>query len=104
MNLKAKQSSKNYSPFTFDFDSLYDSLSPSLVITALRDAMDICRPTWSPNLKNWVLNLLHLSIESAVSVIREKFYRPKGGLPTGGSISVEGANITVFFCFITNVI
>ena len=97
MNVKAKQSSKNYSPFTFDFDSLYNSLSPSLVITALRDAMDTCRPTWSLNFKNWLLNLINLSIESAVGVFRGKFYRPKGGLPTGGSISVEAANITVFF-------
>ena len=97
LNTKAQQSSVHFSPFTFDFDSLYDRLSPDLVFEALKDAMNICRPTWDERFKTWLLDLVELSIESSVGIFREKFYKPKGGLPTGGSLSVEAANITVFF-------
>ena len=97
MNTKTKKLKKNLTPFTFDFDSLYDSLKPTLVLKALEDAMHTCRPEWDPNFKKWLLALVNLSIESAVGIFRGKFFKPKGKLPTGGSISVPAANITVYF-------
>ena len=57
MNADAKKCSKNFTPFTFDFDSLYDSLSPTLVLDALQDAMDICRESWSNGFKKWISEL-----------------------------------------------
>ena len=97
LNSKGKATGKNFTPFTFDFDSLYDSISPSLVFKALEDAMNTCRPNWEPSFKDWLLELVDLSIESAVGIFRGKFYKPKGKLPTGGSLSVPAANIAVYF-------
>ena len=46
-------------PFTFDFKSLYDSLSPCLVYEALEVAMDECRNEWSPEKKKWIIDLVN---------------------------------------------
>ena len=96
MNDKGKELRRNLNPFTFDFEALYDSLNPELVFDAIEDAMDVCREDWSYEFKCWLLDLVKLSIDSAVGEFQTKFYKPKGGLPTGGSLSVEVANITVF--------
>ena len=37
---KSKPDNKWWTPFTFDFESLYDKLSPDLVFEALHEAMD----------------------------------------------------------------
>ena len=97
MNDKGKELRRNLNPFTFDFEALYDSLNPELVFNAIEDAMDVCREDWSYEFKCWLLDLIKLSIDSAVGEFQTKFYKPKGGLPTGGSLSVEVANITVDF-------
>ena len=84
-------------PFTFDFAALYDSLNPKWVSEALQEAMHCCRPSWSKDFKNWILGLIQLSIDSSIGEFNGKFYKQKKGLPTGGSLIVEIANITVFF-------
>ena len=97
MNKAAKKKRRHFNPFTFDFDSLYDRLSPKLVLNALRKAMDQCRQSWTTEFKDWIIDLACHSIESSVGEFQGKFYRPKGGLPTGGSLSVQLANISVYF-------
>ena len=92
-----KKCSQNFTPFTFDFDSLYDSFSSTIVLDALQDAMDICRESWSNGFKKWISELVKLSIESAIGEFDGKFFKPKKGLPTGGSMCVELANIAVYF-------
>ena len=97
MNDAAKKKRRHLNPFTFDFDSLYDSLNPKLVLTALREAMDQCRSSWSTAFKDWIIDLACHSIESAIGEFQGKYYKPKKGLPTGGSLSVQLANIAVYF-------
>ena len=96
---KVKKSSKkrNFIPFTFDFESLYDSLDPDLVITALREAMDLCRSEWSQKFKDWIIDLVRLSIDGSIAEFRGFLFRQLKGLATGGSLIVEIANITVYF-------
>ena len=84
-------------PFTFDFDSVYDRLNPDTVLEALEDAIISCREDWSEGFTHWIINLVKLSIESAFGEFKGKYYKSKGGIPTGGSISVELANIAVYF-------
>ena len=88
---------KNVTPFTFDFESLYDSLDPELVKTALRAAMNSCRSHWPAELKDWILQLVQLSISASIGEFHGKFYKQRSGLPTGGSLIVEIANITVYY-------
>ena len=82
--------------FTFDFKALYDSLNQELVITALREAANECRPEWSPSFTEWLIDLVKLSLESSVGTFQDCWYKQKGGIPTGGSLCVQLANITVF--------
>ena len=96
-NEKAKVSKKSFNPFTFDFDSLYDSISPKLAFTALQDAMLSCRPSWSSEFQSWLLDLIAISIESSIGEFAGKLFKSRKGLPTGGSLIVQLANISVFF-------
>ena len=81
--------------FSFDVVSLYDSLSPALVLEALRYAITLLRPTWSLDFINWLYALINLSFEASFLVFRGKFYIGNYGIPTGGTLSVDLANITV---------
>ena len=87
----------NLKPFTFDFESLYDSLSPELVIKSLRHAINKCRHNWSPDFTEWLLSNVSLSMKSAIGTHKGKWFKPKKGIPTGGSLSVQIANIAVYY-------
>ena len=99
-NINETIQSKNFgqiSPFTFDFDSLYDSIKPDLVITAIRDAMNTCRKSWSEDFRDWIIESIKLSMKSAVGEFQNHFYKPLKGIATGGSLSVPSENIVVFY-------
>ena len=83
--------------FTFDFKSLYDTLKPALVKEAVKYAMDTCRPDWSDDLKNWILALIDFSLRASVAKYDDNWWKQKNGIPTGGSLCVQLANITVYF-------
>ena len=57
-NKLSRERKKSMKCFTFDFKSLYDSLDPMLVKEAITHAMDVSRPEWSTELKNWLLALI----------------------------------------------
>ena len=83
--------------FTFDFKALYDSLDPELVKEAVMDAMNTVRPEWSEGLKNWLLSLIDFSLKASVARYENTWYKQKNGVPTGGSLCVQLANITVYY-------
>jgi hypothetical protein len=88
---------KAFKCFTFDFASLYDSLSPPLVMKAVRHALGKVHPDWPQSKVDWLCSLIELSLQSSVGCFKGKWYRQKKGIATGGSICVELANITVFY-------
>ena len=94
---KVRKGGRHPTPFTFDFASLYDSLDPILVIKAVRDAIKTCRSNWSRSFADWLIDLILLSIDSGFGEFLGRFFRAVKGIATGGSISVELANITVYF-------
>ena len=83
--------------FSFDFKSLYDSLNIDLVIQAVRHAIEMTRPDWSEPFSEWIITLIHISFRSAVGKFKNDWYRQVNGIPTGGSLCVQRANITVFY-------
>ena len=91
------ETKKTFKPYTFDFESLYDSLTPELIIESLHYAMDTHRLNWSPEFKNWIIDNVKLGFQSAVGVFNDQWYRAVKGLPTGGSLSVQLANIAVYY-------
>ena len=88
---------KTISTSASDFKSLYDTLKPGIVIEALQVAMSECRPEWSDDFCDWVSKLVKRSLKSAVGKFEGSWYRQKKGIPTGGSLCVELANITVYY-------
>ena len=87
--------------FSWDFSALYDNLSPTLVITALKCAINECRPGWSVELVDWIIQLVELSLNSAFAKYGRSWYRSLIGIPTGGSLSVVLANIAVYYALRT---
>ena len=82
---------------TFDFKSLYDNLKPELVKEAVTHDMQTCRPGWSHAKRNWIIQLIDISLRASIGKFKEHFYLQKNGVPTGGSLCVQLANITVFY-------
>lgn len=82
---------------SIDIVSLYDSLRHELVMEALDDAMDCCRPDWSEDFRTWIKSLIQLSFESAVLKNDDQWYEVVNGVPTGGINSVDCGNIALFF-------
>ena len=83
--------------FSLDVVSLYDSLKHDLVLQALEDAMDNCRPDWTYGFREWLKQLVLLSFKSAVVKYEDNWYVSVNGVPTGGITSVDLGNIAVFF-------
>ena len=52
------------SGFTWNFSSLYDNLTPELVLEALIFAISELRPEWSASFVDWLLKLVNLSLKS----------------------------------------
>ena len=88
---------KKFKPFTFDFASLYDSLTPVLVKEAINYAIQRYKLHWEQNFIKWLLDIIDLSLSAGFGKFQDKWYRPKTGIPTGGNISVQLANIAVFY-------
>ena len=88
---------KQMRSFTYDFKSLYDNLQPSFVKEAVESAMIKCRPGWSPTKRKWILDLIDISLRASIGKFKDNFYRQKKGVPTGGSLCVQLANITVYY-------
>ena len=88
---------RNMKAFTFDFKSLYDNLKPALVKKAIEHAMQTCRPNWSRDKKKWVLKLVDISLRASVGKYKDQWYIQKNGVPTGGSLCVQLANIAVYY-------
>ncbi len=84
-------------PFSFDFKSLYDSIKPDLALEALEAAMNECRKEWSEEFKAWIIDLVKLSFKASVGQFESQWYRQKIGVPTGGSLCVQIANIAVYY-------
>ena len=59
--------------------------------------MDECRPDWTEPFKQWILTLIDFSLKASVAKYKESWFKQKHGIPTGGSLCVQLANITVFY-------
>ena len=55
-----------------------------------------CRPNWNQEKRKWVLDLIDISLRASIGKFKDKFYRQKKGVPTGGSLCVQLADITVY--------
>ena len=59
--------------------------------------MSESRPEWSEDMKCWIISLIDFSLRESVAEYDDCWWRKKNGIPTGGSLCVQLANITVFY-------
>ena len=83
--------------FGIDIVSLYDSLLHKLVMDALYDAMECCRPDWNDDFRIWVKDMVKLSFDSAVLKNGDQWYEVVNGVPTGDIIFVDCGNNALYF-------
>ena len=91
-----KDEKRQFKCFTYDFKGLYDSLDQEMVIESLKEAISECRPDWSEDFCNWLILLVQMSLKSSIGVFENVWYVQKGGVPTGGTLCVQLANIAVY--------
>ena len=63
------------SGFSWDICSLYDSLTPELVLEALSFAISEHRADWTPDFIDWLLECISLSLKSCFGKYGSKLYR-----------------------------
>ena len=72
-------------------------MNPDLVKEALRDAMMTTRKEWSADFCDWLIDLVDISLRSSIGCYENQWYAQKNGVPTGGSLCVQLANIAVYY-------
>ena len=58
--------------------------------------MESCRE-WDNGFQDWIIDLVDISLRSSVGMFEGAWYKQKIGVPTGGSLCVQLANIAVFY-------
>ena len=87
----------SWKTLSVDVVSLYDSLRHELVLEAIDDAMECCRPDWSADFRQWIKHLVQLSFDAAVLKNQDSWYEVVNGVPTGGISSVDCGNISLYY-------
>jgi hypothetical protein len=73
-------------------ESLYPSIQPELALLAIHEALEQDKTT-DKNTKNAIEMFIKLSFENAYVTFEDKVYKSKVGIPTGGSLSRQIADI-----------
>ena len=55
------------------------------------------RPGWSADKRKWIVDLVDLCLRSSVCKFKENWYIQKNGVPNGGFLCVQLANIAVLY-------
>ena len=78
--------------FTLDVEKLYPSIQPELAMQAIRDALAIDKTT-DKKTKKAIEHYIRLSFENSYVTYQDVCYKSKVGIPTGGSLSRQIADI-----------
>ena len=72
--------------FTLDVEKLYPSIQPNLAMEAINDLLSDVSEEDS-NSAEAVKSYIKLSFEESYVTFKNQVYKPKVGIPTGGSLS-----------------
>ena len=78
--------------FTLDVEKLYPSIQPALAMQAIRDALTMDKTT-DKKTKKAIEHYIALSFENSYVTYQDACYKSKVGIPTGGSLSRQIADI-----------
>ena len=83
---------ENVNLFTIDVEKLYPSIQPELALQAIHDALDADTST-DRKTKIAIEHFIRLSFEQSYVSYQNECYKSKIGIPTGGSLSRQIADI-----------
>ena len=92
MNSNGSLENENVHLFTLDVESLYPSIEPELALQAIHEALEEDQTT-DRKTKHAVEMFIKLSFENAYVTFEDEVYKSKVGIPTGGSLSRQIADI-----------
>ena len=83
---------ENVNLFTLDVESLYPSIDPELAMKAIHEVL-MKDKTTDKNTKKAIEQFIKLSFDKAYITFEDKVFKSKMGIPTGGSLSRQIADI-----------
>ncbi len=92
INESGKLQNENVHLFTLDVQSLYPSIQPDLALQAIRNALS-ADTTTDNKLKTVIESFIKLSFKYSYVSYKNDCYKSKIGIPTGGSLSRQIADI-----------
>ena len=92
LNETGNLQNENINLFTLDVKALYPSIRPELALQAIRDVLAVDKTT-KKDTKSAIAQFIELSFENSYVTYRDECYKSKIGIPTGGSLSRQIADI-----------
>ena len=83
---------EGYNLFTLDVEKLYPSIQPNLAMEAINDLLDNSTEEDS-HTADAVKEYVKLSFDESYVTFKDEVYKPKVGIPTGGSLSRQIADV-----------
>ncbi len=83
---------EGYNLFTLDVEKLYPSIQPNLAMEAINDLLDNSTEEDS-HTADAVKEYIKLSFDESYVTFKDEVYKPKVGIPTGGSLSRQIADV-----------
>ena len=92
INNSKKLENENVNLYTLDVEQLYPNIQPGPAMQAIRDAFAMDKTT-DKNTKSAILHFIQLSFDNSYITYQDKTYKSIVGIPTGGSLSRQIADI-----------
>ena len=92
MNEKKELENQNVNLFTLDVAKLYPSIDPDLAIKAIKEAL-AKDTSVDKNTRTVLAHFIKLSFQHSYVSYKDDTFKPKMGIPTGGSLSRQIADI-----------
>ena len=92
MNESKALENENIHLFTLDVEKLYPSIQPELASQAIRETLSVDKST-DKKIKTAVKQFVDLSFENSYVTYKNECFKSKVGIPTGGSLSRQIADI-----------
>ena len=92
VNTSKALENENVNLFTLDVEKLYPSIQPELAMRAIKETLAADRST-DRKVKTAIEQFIKLSFENSYVTYQNQCYKSKVGIPTGGSLSRQIADI-----------
>ena len=92
LNNQRTLENQNVHLFTLDVEKLYPSIQPELALKAIEDLLESTRDEEEAKLGEAILSFVKLSFDESYVTYKDEVYKPKVGIPTGGSLSRQIAD------------